>query len=179
MFGRIGDLVGRKYTFLVTIVIMGLSTFIVGLLPGYEAWGVISPVILILLRMLQGLALGGEYGGAATYVAEHAPRNRRGYYTSWIQTTATMGLLLSLIVILIVQSYVNANYAPVPQFSGGEPLQRGDLETLVSRLVEAGFEASIVDEAYNRTLRVVTPDGDELWVAGPYDDLYGYRRLDS
>ena len=122
VFGSLGDLVGRKYTFLVTIVIMGLSTFIVGLLPGYEAWGVISPVILILLRMLQGLALGGEYGGAATYVAEHAPRNRRGYYTSWIQTTATMGLLLSLIVILIVQSYVNANYAPVPQFSGGEPL---------------------------------------------------------
>lgn len=122
VFGSLGDLVGRKYTFLMTILIMGLSTFIVGLLPGYEAWGFISPVILIVLRMLQGLALGGEYGGAATYVAEHAPKNRRGYYTSWIQTTATLGLLLSLVVILIVQSYVNNNYAPVPQFSNGEPL---------------------------------------------------------
>ncbi|PZO66480.1 MAG: MFS transporter [Paracoccus denitrificans] len=126
VFGSLGDLVGRKYTFLMTILIMGLSTFIVGLLPGYEAWGFISPVILIVLRMLQGLALGGEYGGAATYVAEHAPKNRRGYYTSWIQTTATLGLLLSLIVILIVQSYVNNNYAPVPQFSNGEPLLSPD-----------------------------------------------------
>jgi MFS family permease len=103
LFGRIGDLVGRKYTFLVTMTIMGLSTFLVGLLPGYASWGIAAPVILIILRMLQGLALGGEYGGAATYVAEHAPDDRRGYYTSWIQTTATLGLFLSLIVILIVQ----------------------------------------------------------------------------
>ncbi|MBZ9885695.1 MFS transporter [Mesorhizobium sp. CA10] len=103
VFGRIGDLVGRKYTFLVTMTIMGLSTFLVGLLPGYASWGIAAPVILIGLRMLQGLALGGEYGGAATYVAEHAPDDRRGYYTSWIQTTATLGLFLSLIVILIVQ----------------------------------------------------------------------------
>ncbi|WP_224547501.1 MFS transporter [Mesorhizobium sp. CA16] len=103
VFGRIGDLVGRKYTFLVTMTIMGLSTFLVGLLPGYASWGIAAPVILIALRMLQGLALGGEYGGAATYVAEHAPDDRRGYYTSWIQTTATLGLFLSLIVILIVQ----------------------------------------------------------------------------
>ncbi|WP_198590268.1 MFS transporter [Paracoccus zhejiangensis] len=122
VFGSLGDLVGRKYTFLMTILIMGLSTFIVGLLPGYESWGMAAPIILIALRMLQGLALGGEYGGAATYVAEHAPMNRRGYYTSWIQTTATMGLLLSLVVILMVQSYVNGNYEPVPQFSNGEPL---------------------------------------------------------
>jgi hypothetical protein len=99
-FGRLGDLIGRKYTFLVTIVIMGASTFLVGLLPGYNSIGWIAPVILIALRMLQGLALGGEYGGAAVYVAEHAPPGRRGFYTSWIQTTATLGLLLSLIVIL-------------------------------------------------------------------------------
>jgi MFS family permease len=99
-FGRLGDLVGRKYTFLITIVIMGLSTFIVGVLPSYAAIGVAAPVILILLRLLQGLALGGEYGGAATYVAEHSPRGKRGAYTSWIQTTATLGLFLSLLVIM-------------------------------------------------------------------------------
>jgi MFS family permease len=106
VFGRIGDLVGRKYTFLVTILIMGLSTFLVGLLPGSATIGIAAPIILIGLRMLQGLALGGEYGGAATYVAEHAPDDRRGYYTSWIQTTATLGLFLSLIVILAVQTYL-------------------------------------------------------------------------
>lgn len=106
VFGRIGDLVGRKYTFLVTILIMGLSTFLVGILPGSGSWGIAAPIILIALRMLQGLALGGEYGGAATYVAEHAPNNRRGYYTSWIQTTATLGLFLSLVVILIVQNWL-------------------------------------------------------------------------
>jgi len=100
VFGRLGDMIGRKYTFLVTILIMGLSTFIVGLLPTYASIGVAAPVILIALRMLQGLALGGEYGGAATYVAEHAPHGKRGAYTSWIQTTATMGLFLSLLVIL-------------------------------------------------------------------------------
>ena len=100
VFGRLGDMIGRKYTFLVTILIMGVSTFVVGLLPSYAAIGVAAPVILIVLRMLQGLALGGEYGGAATYVAEHAPMGRRGAYTSWIQTTATLGLFLSLMVIL-------------------------------------------------------------------------------
>ncbi len=100
VFGRLGDMIGRKHTFLITIVIMGVSTAIVGLLPGYATIGVAAPVILITLRLLQGLALGGEYGGAATYVAEHAPRNRRGFFTSWIQTTATLGLFLSLLVIL-------------------------------------------------------------------------------
>lgn len=100
VFGRIGDMIGRKYTFLVTIVIMGLSTFLVGILPSYATIGVAAPVILIALRMLQGLALGGEYGGAATYVAEHAPQGKRGFYTSFIQTTATLGLFLSLLVIL-------------------------------------------------------------------------------
>ncbi len=114
VFGRIGDLVGRKYTFLVTIVLMGLSTFIVGCLPGY-AWfqqygiGWVAPTILIALRLIQGLALGGEYGGAATYVAEHAPEGKRGAYTSWIQTTATMGLFLSLLVILGARTYLDAD----------------------------------------------------------------------
>jgi len=99
-FGRLGDMIGRKYTFLVTILIMGLSTFVVGILPNYASIGVAAPVILIALRLLQGLALGGEYGGAATYVAEHSPHGKRGAYTSWIQTTATLGLFLSLMVIL-------------------------------------------------------------------------------
>ena len=106
VFGRLGDMIGRKYTFLVTIVIMGLSTFIVGLLPSYASIGVAAPVILIALRMLQGLALGGEYGGAAVYVAEHAPAHKRGAYTSWIQTTATLGLFLSLMVILGVRTSI-------------------------------------------------------------------------
>ncbi|MFM2035669.1 MAG: hypothetical protein RL459_934 [Pseudomonadota bacterium] len=105
-FGRLGDMIGRKYTFLVTILIMGLSTFIVGILPNYAAIGAAAPVILIALRMLQGLALGGEYGGAATYVAEHAPHGKRGAYTSWIQTTATLGLFLSLMVILGTRTIV-------------------------------------------------------------------------
>ena len=100
VFGRIGDLVGRKYTFLVTIVIMGLSTFVVGVLPTYAQIGIAAPIVLVLLWLLQGLALGGEYGGAATYVAEHSPHDRRGRYTAWIQTTATLGLFLSLLVIL-------------------------------------------------------------------------------
>ncbi len=116
VFGSLGDLIGRKYTFLVTILIMGLSTFLVGLLPGYQSWGIAAPIILIGLRMLQGLALGGEYGGAAVYVAEHAPQNRRGYYTSFIQTTATMGLLLSLVVILAVTPIINNNFPSVAQF---------------------------------------------------------------
>jgi MFS family permease len=99
VFGRIGDLVGRKYTFLVTILVMGLSTALVGLMPTYESFGMLSPTLLVLLRLAQGLALGGEYGGAATYVAEHAPTEKRGLHTSWIQTTATLGFFLSLIVI--------------------------------------------------------------------------------
>ncbi|MGO4221385.1 MFS transporter [Lysobacter sp. TAF61] len=106
IFGRIGDMIGRKYTFLVTIVIMGLSTFLVGILPNYASIGFAAPAILILLRLLQGLALGGEYGGAATYVAEHAPHGKRGLYTSFIQTTATIGLFLSLLVILGVRTYL-------------------------------------------------------------------------
>jgi MFS family permease len=103
VFGRLGDMIGRKYTFLVTILIMGMSTFIVGVLPNYASIGAAAPIILVGLRLLQGLALGGEYGGAATYVAEHAPQGRRGNYTSWIQTTATLGLFLSLVVIIGVK----------------------------------------------------------------------------
>ncbi|MDO8290932.1 MAG: MFS transporter [Parvibaculum sp.] len=108
VFGRLGDLVGRKYTFLVTIIIMGLSTFLVGLLPTYDSIGIAAPIILVLLRMAQGLAIGGEYGGAATYVAEHAPQGSRGAYTSWIQMTATAGLFLSLIVIMICRAFIPA-----------------------------------------------------------------------
>src|SRR3989442_14819282 len=106
VFGRLGDLIGRKYTFLITILLMGASTFVVGVLPSYAAIGIAAPIILIVLRMLQGLALGGEYGGAATYVAEHAPQGKRGLYTSWIQTTATLGLFLSLLVILGVRTAI-------------------------------------------------------------------------
>lgn len=103
VFGRLGDLVGRKYTFLLTLVLMGGSTFAIGLVPGYDQIGFAAPILVLLLRLLQGLALGGEYGGAATYVAEHAPANRRGFFTSWIQTTATLGLFLSLGVILLTR----------------------------------------------------------------------------
>jgi len=106
VFGRLGDMVGRKYTFLVTILIMGVSTFVVGLLPNYASIGIAAPIILVSLRILQGLALGGEYGGAATYVAEHAPDHKRGAFTSWIQTTATLGLFLSLMVILATRTAI-------------------------------------------------------------------------
>ena len=109
VFGRIGDLVGRKYTFLITIFVMGASTFAVGLLPLYEHVGILAPILLVSLRLLQGLALGGEYGGAATYVAEHAPAHGRGYSTSWIQTTATVGLLLALIVIFLCRNQLGAD----------------------------------------------------------------------
>jgi MFS family permease len=105
IFGRLGDMIGRKYTFLITMTLMGIGTFFIGLLPGYATWGIAAPIVLILLRLVQGLALGGEYGGAATYVAEHAPKDRRGYYTSWIQTTATLGLFLALLLILGIRSW--------------------------------------------------------------------------
>src|SRR5678809_1363569 len=103
VFGRLGDLIGRKYTFLLTLVLMGGSTFLIGMVPGYKTIGMSAPLIVLLLRLIQGLALGGEYGGAATYVAEHAPANKRGYYTSWIQTTATIGLFVALGVIMLVK----------------------------------------------------------------------------
>ncbi len=104
VFGRLGDLVGRKYTFLLTLVLMGASTFLIGLVPGYKSIGIAAPLLVLLLRLIQGLALGGEYGGAATYVAEHAPASRRGYFTAWIQTTATLGLFVALGIILLVKT---------------------------------------------------------------------------
>ena len=104
VFGRLGDLIGRKYTFLLTLVLMGTSTFLIGLIPGYKTIGIAAPLLVLILRLIQGLALGGEYGGAATYVAEHAPANRRGYFTAWIQTTATLGLFVALGVIMAVKS---------------------------------------------------------------------------
>ena len=107
-FGRLGDLIGRKHTFLITMTVMGLATFLVGVIPNYATIGFAAPVIFIVCRLMQGLALGGEYGGAATYVAEHAPQGRRGFYTSWIQTTATMGLLLSLVIILVLRAIMSA-----------------------------------------------------------------------
>ena len=113
VFGRLGDIIGRKYTFLLTLIIMGGSTFAIGLVPGYERIGFAAPIIVLILRLLQGLALGGEYGGAATYVAEHSPAHKRGFYTSWIQTTATLGLFLSLGVILITRQ----SLAPDPEES--------------------------------------------------------------
>src|SRR6478672_6499475 len=109
VFGRLGDLIGRKYTFLLTLIIMCISTFAIGLVPGYQTIGFAAPIIVLILRLLQGLALGGEYGGAATYVAEHAPPNRRGFFTSWIQTTATLGLFLSLGIILITRHSLDAD----------------------------------------------------------------------
>ena len=109
VFGRLGDLVGRKYTFMVTLVLMGGSTFAIGLIPGYATIGIAAPILVLILRLLQGLALGGEYGGAATYVAEHAPANKRGFYTSFIQTTATLGLFVSIGVILAVRHSVGVD----------------------------------------------------------------------
>ena len=111
VFGRLGDLIGRKYTFLLTLIIMGSSTFAIGLVPGYETIGFAAPILVLVLRLLQGLALGGEYGGAATYVAEHAPPKRRGFFTSWIQTTATLGLFLSLGIILITRHSLDIDRA--------------------------------------------------------------------
>ena len=104
IFGRLGDMIGRKYTFLITMTLMGVGTFFIGLLPGYATWGLAAPIVLIGLRLVQGLALGGEYGGAAIYVAEHAPKDQRGYYTSWIQTTATLGLFMALLLILGIRT---------------------------------------------------------------------------
>ena len=114
VFGRLGDIIGRKSTFLLTLVLMGLSTFLIGCIPSYATIGALAPFLVLLLRLLQGLALGGEYGGAATYVAEHSPANRRGFYTSWIQTTATLGLFLSLGVILSIRRVVG-----IDEFTNG------------------------------------------------------------
>src|SRR5438876_7816965 len=108
VFGHLGDLIGRKFTFMLTLLLMGAATFVVGLLPGYDTIGILAPILLVAMRVLQGLALGGEYGGAATYIAEHSPDGKRGLYTSWIQTTATMGIVLALLVILICRQTMDA-----------------------------------------------------------------------
>jgi Sugar (and other) transporter len=119
-FGRLGDLIGRKYTFLITMTLMGLGTFCIGLLPNYATWGIAAPITLIGLRLFQGLALGGEYGGAAIYVAEHAPKNQRGFYTSWIQTTATVGLFMALLVVLGIRTSMGE-----PAFAGNGSISDG------------------------------------------------------
>jgi MFS family permease len=106
IFGRLGDMIGRKYTFLITMSLMGIGTFFIGVLPGFASWGILAPTVLVGLRLVQGLALGGEYGGAAIYVAEHAPANKRGYYTSWIQTTATLGLFMAILLILGIRTWM-------------------------------------------------------------------------
>src|SRR6202522_1189391 len=106
IFGRLGPMIGRKYTFLIPMSLMGVGTFLIGLLPGYATWGILAPVVLILFRLIQGLALGGEYGGAAIYVAEYAPPNKRGFYTSWIQTTATLGLFMAILIILGIRTWM-------------------------------------------------------------------------
>src|SRR6201989_2256926 len=106
IFGRLGDLIGRKYTFLITMTLMGVGTFFIGLLPGYATWGIVAPIVLIALRLVQGLALGGEYGGAAIYVAEHAPRNKRRFYTSWIEKAATLVVFMALLLFLAVRNWM-------------------------------------------------------------------------
>ena len=116
-FGRLGDMIGRKYTFLVTMTLMGIGTFLIGVLPTYASGGIVAPIMLIGLRLVQGLALGGEYGGAATYVAEHAPKDKRGFYTSWIQTTATLGLFMALLLILGIRT-AHGRSRPSPTGAG-------------------------------------------------------------
>ena len=141
VFGRLGDIIGRKYTFLLTLVLMGGSTFLIGLVPSYASIGALAPILVLLLRLLQGLALGGEYGGAATYVAEHVPAHRRGYFTSWIQTTATLGLFLSLGVILLVRKLVG-----VQEFENGSgwryPFLLSILLVIVSIIIRLKMQES-------------------------------------
>lgn len=139
-FGRLGDLIGRKYTFMVTLLLMGGATFLIGCIPSYETIGVFAPILILLLRLLQGLALGGEYGGAATYVAEHAPSNQRGYWTSWIQTTATVGLFVSLIVILITRSALSE--AQFDSWGWRVPFWVSILMVLVSYLIRQKMHES-------------------------------------
>ena len=155
-FGQLGDLIGRKATFLITILLMGISTFLVGLLPSYATIGWVAPVILIALRMAQGLALGGEYGGAAVYVAEHAPQGRRGFYTSWIQTTATLGLLLSLVVILSVRN--------LPRRAGFPDL---GLAHSVPGLGIAACSLSLYPDANAGEPRLHEDEGGRLTIEGP------------
>ncbi|WP_315819725.1 MFS transporter [Paraflavitalea speifideaquila] len=121
VFGRLGDMIGRKYTFLLTLILMGGSTFLIGLVPNYKSIGLAAPLLVLTLRLVQGLALGGEYGGAATYVAEYSPANRRGYFTSWIQTTATLGLFVALGVIMLVKMNMTDEQFNAPGVAGAIP----------------------------------------------------------
>ncbi len=139
-FGRLGDLIGRKYTFMATLLLMGGATFLIGCIPSYESIGMAAPLLVLLLRLLQGLALGGEYGGAATYVAEHAPEDRRGFWTSWIQTTATAGLLLSLLVIISVKSSMDA--AAFQNYGWRIPFWISALLVLASALIRRRMDES-------------------------------------
>lgn len=139
-FGRLGDLIGRKYTFMVTLLLMGGATFLIGCIPSYETIGVFAPILVLLLRLLQGLALGGEYGGAATYVAEHAPKGQRGYWTSWIQTTATVGLFVSLMVILVTRSTLSEE--AFDQWGWRVPFWVSILMVLVSYLIRQKMHES-------------------------------------
>ena len=150
VFGRIGDIVGRKYTFLLTLIIMGGSTFAIGLVPGYASIGAAAPIIVLVLRLLQGLALGGEYGGAATYVAEHAPPGRRGFYTSWIQTTGTMGLVASLVVVLLCRAWLDD--AAFADSVAASARRRGPIapSVLAARLRERGVAPKVAQAAAER-----------------------------
>lgn len=140
VFGRLGDMIGRKYTFMLTLVLMGGATFLIGCIPSYSSIGFLAPLLVLLLRLLQGLALGGEYGGAATYVAEHAPANRRGYWTAWIQTTASTGLLFSLIVILITRKSLSAE--AFDDWGWRVPFWISILMVLISYLIRKGMHES-------------------------------------
>jgi MFS family permease len=142
VFGRLGDRIGRKHTFLLTLILMGGSTFAIGLVPGYASVGWLSPILVLLLRLVQGLALGGEYGGAATYVAEHAPANRRGYWTSWIQTTATLGLFLALGVILLIREAQGVAQFTAPWGGWRYPFWTSLLLVLVSILIRLRMQES-------------------------------------
>lgn len=139
-FGRLGDIIGRKYTFMVTLLLMGGATFLIGLIPSYESIGFMAPTLVLVLRLLQGLALGGEYGGAATYVAEHSPVGQRGYWTSWIQTTATIGLFVSLLVILITRKSMSA--ATFDEWGWRVPFLVSILMVLVSYLIRKNMSES-------------------------------------
>lgn len=141
-FGRLGDLIGRKYTFMVTLMLMGGATFVIGCIPSYESIGFIAPVLVLILRLLQGLALGGEYGGAATYVAEHAPKGEKGYWTSWIQTTATVGLFISLMVILLTKSLMTPE--AFDQWGWRVPFWVSILMVYVSYLIRKNMDESPV-----------------------------------
>src|SRR5574343_637325 len=141
-FGRLGDLIGRKYTFLVTLLIMGFSTFLIGCVPGYETIGFMAPVLVLILRLLQGLALGGEYGGAATYVAEHSPNNKRGLMTSWIQTTATVGLFVSLLVIMGTRAALSTE--AFTEWGWRVPFWVSILMVLLSYIIRKNMEESPV-----------------------------------